>query len=153
MYALVLGYAGRHELRAIDAAHRFVLGAIAESLRPAAPAITHRGTSDLAIGDLKCSGNSMRCKRDFFLYHGTLLYDFPLDLIAECLAMPPRQPAYRAGRPHAGFVANLPVSAVALCQSLQGAFAATQRLNHWAAARTEKLAREKYATREWSFRH
>jgi lipoate-protein ligase A len=95
----------------------------------------------------------MRCKRDYFLYHGTLLYDFPLDWIAECLAMPPRQPAYRAGRPHAGFVANLPVSAVALCQSLQGAFAATQRLEPWPAARTKKLAREKYATRQWSFRH
>ena len=158
MYALVLGYEGRHELRAIDAAHRFVLGAIAEALGPAVPAIKHRGTSDLAIGDrtigdLKCSGNSMRCKRDYFLYHGTLLYDFPLELITECLAMPPRQPAYREDRPHAAFVANLPASAEALYQALRRAFAAKERLEDWPAARTETLAREKYAARAWTFRH
>ena len=44
-----------------------------------------QGTSDLAIGDLKFSGNSARCRRRWLLYHGTLLYDFPLSLVAQCL--------------------------------------------------------------------
>jgi lipoate-protein ligase A len=153
MYALVLGYKSRHELRAIDAAHRFVLGTIAAVLAPFVPAIRHRGTSDLAIHDRKCSGNSMRCKREHFLYHGTLLYGFRLALISECLAMPPRQPDYRQRRPHAAFVANMPVTAAALCQALKTAFDATEPVAHWPEARTRKLAREKYATLDWTFRH
>ena len=46
--------------------------------------------SDLVLGDLKFSGNSARCRRRWLLYHGTLLYDFPLALVARCLKMPPR---------------------------------------------------------------
>ena len=33
----------------------------------------------------KFSGNSLRVKRTHLLYHGTLLYDFDLSLIAKCL--------------------------------------------------------------------
>ena len=73
------------------------------------PGVQCRGTSDLAMGERKFSGNSARCRRDHLLYHGTLLYDFPLELIERCLAMPPRMPDYRVGRPHEGFVANLPL--------------------------------------------
>ena len=36
------------------------------------------GTSDFTIGDLKFSGNSMRARHNPFLYHGTILYNFPL---------------------------------------------------------------------------
>ena len=32
-----------------------------------------RGICDLAIGEKKVSGNSVRCKREHLLYHGTLL--------------------------------------------------------------------------------
>jgi lipoate-protein ligase A len=129
MYALVLSYDCRPHLRAIDAAHCFVLETIAAALRPFAPDIDHRGTSDLAIGDQKCSGNSMRCKRDHFLYHGTLLYDFPLELITQCLTTPPRQPDYRQGRPHGDFVTNLPLPAITLRGAIQAAFAADDALD------------------------
>ena len=98
----------RPELRAVDRAHQFVLGRLAAALQPFAPGLQCRGISDLAIGPRKVSGNSVRCKREHLLYHGTLLYDFQLDLIDRCLRMPPREPDYRAGRPHADFVANLP---------------------------------------------
>ena len=63
-----------------------------------APEIARRGTCDLAIGDKKVSGNSVRCRRDYLLYHGTLLYDFPLQQIGRLLAIPPRQPDYRQAR-------------------------------------------------------
>ncbi len=69
------------------------------------------GISDLVLGDRKFSGNSLRCKRDHFLYHGTLLYQFPLEQIGELLKMPARQPNYRQGRPHGEFVMNLPLDA------------------------------------------
>ena len=108
MYAVVLSYVRRPELRALDLAHCFVMQSLAAALRPALPDVRVMGTSDLAVGARKFSGNSMRCKRSHFLYHGTLLYDFPLDLISACLPMPPRQPDYRDGRQHDAFVANIP---------------------------------------------
>ena len=95
----------------------------------------------------------MRCKRNHFLYHGTLLYDFRLDLIEICLAVPPRQPDYRAGRPHADFVANLPLGAMELRGALQSAFGGTAPLDPWPEARTRNLAHAKYATSDWTFRH
>jgi lipoate-protein ligase A len=149
MYAVVLSYARRPELRAIDAAHCFVLSTIAAALRSFVPDISHRGTSDLAIGDRKCSGNSMRCKREHFLYHGTLLYDFPLELISECLTMPPRQPDYRRGRGHGDFVTNLPLSAGGLSEAVQAAFGAVDLLDSWPVARMQQLVSEKYVTSGW----
>ena len=71
-----------------------------------------RPTSDLALkkNDKKFSGNAQRRGRKFILHHGTILYDFDLDLISRYLAMPVDIPDYRKGRPHKDFVANIPVS-------------------------------------------
>ncbi len=109
MYALVLSYRLRPRLRVLSEAHRWVLGTLAGALGAFAPGVECRGTSDLAIGGRKFSGNSARCRRNHLLYHGTLLYDFPLELVERCLAMPPRMPDYREGRRHESFVTNLPL--------------------------------------------
>ena len=63
MYSLVLSYSNRPQLKSIDEAHRFVLETIAAALRPLVPSIRRAGISDLAMGDYKFSGNSLRCKR------------------------------------------------------------------------------------------
>ena len=111
MYAVVLSYALRPELRPLDAAHRAVLDVMLQAIAPLALAPPCRGTSDLAIGERKISGNSMRARRNAFLYHGTLLYDFSPALVETCLPMPPRQPEYRQRRRHGDFLANIPASA------------------------------------------
>jgi lipoate-protein ligase A len=152
MYALVLSYRLRPELRMIDHAHRFVLGRIASALRPLVPEVTCQGTSDLAVDALKFSGNSVRCKRDHFLYHGTILYDFPLDLIAQCLATPPRQPDYRSGRTHDSFVTNLPLPPDTIRAALVAAWNAGQPYIEWPRAATRRLAAEKYNRPEWNER-
>lgn len=152
MYAVVLSLELRPQLRSIDEAHRFVLGQLVEGIRPLAPGVERRGTSDLAIGDRKFSGNSLRVKREHLLYHGTLLYDFPLELIAACLRTPPRQPEYRAGRAHRDFVANLPVDPAALRRAIVAAWSADEPLADWPRQLTERLVAEKYATREWNYR-
>jgi len=149
MYALVLSYALRPALRMIDEAHRFVLDRIAAALRPLAPGVDHCGTSDLAVDDWKFSGNSVRCRRDHLLYHGTLLYDFNLELIETCLAMPPREPEYRQGRTHGAFVANLPLPAAAIRQALAAAWNA-EASDAWPRALTSRLAQEKYAQPDWN---
>jgi lipoate-protein ligase A len=150
MYALVLSLRLRPQLRAIDQAHAHVLGTIAAALRPAAPGMAHRGTCDLAIGEKKVSGNSVRCRREHLLYHGTLLYDFPLEMVGQLLAMPPRQPEYRQTRAHDEFVMNLPLDAAALRAALRSAWSAWDECAEWPRSETVRLAAEKYGRRDWN---
>lgn len=124
MYAVVLSLARRPALRAVDAAHRFVLGKMVDALRLLVPEVRCRGISDLVLGERKFSGNSLRLKRENLLYHGTILYNFPLEWIGRYLAMPPREPDYRKGRPHDEFVTNLPLPASQICEAIRAAWAA-----------------------------
>ena len=92
----------------------------------------------------------MRMRQGRLLYHGTLLYDFPLELIGRALAMPPRQPEYRRGRPHGDFVANLPLSAESIRRAVAAAWGADEPHADWPRARTAQLAAEKYSRPEWN---
>jgi lipoate-protein ligase A len=150
MYGLVLRYDGREHLRMLDQAHAHVLGAVAAALAPIMPGIEHCGTCDLVTNNQKFSGNSVRCKRDHLLYHGTLLYDFDLSLVERLLRMPPRQPEYRAGRTHEQFVANLGVAQAELKQSLIAGLEAEQPLGDWPRGRTQKLVAERYSLAAWN---
>jgi lipoate---protein ligase len=149
MYALLLSYRARPQLRILNEAHRWVLATLAAALRAVAPGVECQGTSDLAIGGRKFSGNSARCRRNHLLYHGTLLYNFPLELIERCLAMPPRMPDYREGRPHASFVSNLPLPAETIRTALVDAYGAFSPYGSWPARRTAQLVAEKYSLPEW----
>jgi lipoate---protein ligase len=150
MYAVILQYAGREHLRLIDEAHRHVLRVVAAAVGSLVRGIQHIGTSDLALGGRKFSGNSLRCKREHFLYHGTLLYGFDLKLIARLLRMPPRQPEYRSGRPHDEFVANLPVGGADLRQALSAGFDANEVLENWPQSLTQQLVDERYGQKAWN---
>jgi lipoate-protein ligase A len=150
MYAVVLSCRLRPTLRAVDHAHRFVLERIASALRPHVPDVRLRGISDLAVGDSKFSGNSIRAKRDHLLYHGTLLYDFPVDLISACLRMPCRQPDYRRGRPHAAFVANLALSAAVIRSALIETWNAEEPLYEWPRELVGRLVAMRYSRDEWN---
>jgi len=154
MYAVVLSYERLPHLRPINQAHAYVLDRIATALqtRLAAaeqPPVRREGTSDLALAGMKCSGNSLRCKRRNLLYHGTLLYDFPLPLIAKCLKQPPRQPDYRQNRPHGQFICNLPLPAQTLRKLLTTAWDAHLPLDVWPRRRTEDLVASTYSRQEW----
>jgi lipoate-protein ligase A len=113
MYALVLDRRLHPELRGIDGAHNYVLDRILAAVAPLASNVLRAGTSDLALPmesgrpPRKFSGNSLRVKREHLLYHGTILYDFPLDRFDRWLATPVRQPKYRQNRRHSEFTANL----------------------------------------------
>lgn len=152
MYAVVLSYELRPELRMLDQAHRYVLETTLAGLRPLAADLARQGTSDLTLGQAKISGNSLRCRRRSFLYHGTLLYDFPLELIEACLKMPPRQPDYRRERPHSAFVTNLPLAAGELRRALIGAWQAAPAGRDWPRSRVQELVATRYSRTEWNER-
>jgi lipoate-protein ligase A len=134
MYALVLDRRKRPELRGIDGAHQLVMSRMVGALCRLVPVVGRLGTCDLVLpGDngappRKFSGNSLRVKRDWVLYHGTVLYDFPLDRIERWLATPRRQPEYRAGRGHGTFVTNFPAPRAAIEQALIAAWQAHEPL-------------------------
>jgi len=153
MYSLVLSYELRPTLRLVEQAHQLVLDRIAGALQPQWPGqIRRQGISDLTRGARKFSGNSLRCKRTHLLYHGTLLYQFPLGLLGQLLRPPPRQPDYRLGRDHGQFVDNLPTDADRLRQWLIEAWQPDRGPIDWPRRLTEKLARERYQRDEWNFR-
>jgi lipoate---protein ligase len=152
MYAVVLSYELHPELRAIDRAHAFVLDRLVSALSRQLPGVARDGTSDLTFAGRKFSGNSLRCKRDHLLYHGTLLYDFPLPLVGQLLAQPPRAPAYRAGRAHDDFITNLPLTSAQLRAALMDAWDAHVLELDWPRDAAERLARDKHGTDEWNLR-
>jgi lipoate-protein ligase A len=161
MYALVLSYAVRPELKDITRAHSFILKQLTSSLGPLllhAGTITCAGTSDLALRDekdvgsvRKFSGNSLRVKRTHLLYHGTLLYAFDLGLIEKCLRMPPRQPNYRNARPHGDFVMNLPATRQQLAGAVTAAFRMASAPGDVPMSRVEKLVAERFGNDRWNY--
>ncbi len=101
---------------------------------------------------LKVAGNSQRRRRRFLLFHGTLLLNCDLRMISELLPMPSLQPDYRARRPHGEFVVNLHLPAAAVKAALAQAWKADAELIDPPLGEIEKLAREKYATRQWNYK-
>jgi lipoate-protein ligase A len=152
MYAVVLSHAERPALWAVDQAHCFVLCVVKIALERISSEVEIRGMSDLARGPRKFSGNSLRYKRSHLLYHGTILYEFPLAMIGRYLGSPPRQPEYRAGRDHREFVANFPGEASRIRSSLRDAWSAREPLNTWPSQRTAQLVADRYSQASWNLR-
>jgi lipoate-protein ligase A len=160
MYAVVLSYALRPELKDIGRAHKFVLQRMAASLQSLVAdsgTISFEGTSDLVFDEQresalprKFSGNSLRAKRTHLLYHGTLLYDSDLTLIETCLRMPPRQPEYRDQRAHLDFVINLPVDRPALTDAIDRAWPTSAELHDWPRQRVAALVDERFSQDRWN---
>jgi lipoate-protein ligase A len=110
--------------------------------------VTCAGTSDLACGGRKFSGNSLRIRGERFLYHGTILHSFDIDLMSKYLFMPPRQPAYRSSRSHGDFLMNLPVSAEAIRKAMIAGWGAEGTTGEIPPVEFEPLVK-KYRSREW----
>ena len=152
MYSVVKSYQDDPELRMIDRAHHFVLTKIAAGISNFFPQVEICGLSDLSIDSKKFSGNALRCKRDHFLYHGTLLYDFDLDLIARTLQMPPREPDYRQQRLHKDFVMNLGVDRDELEQQIIAQWPCDKVLKDVPIELAKKLAIKVFGDNDWNFR-
>lgn len=150
MYAVVLHYANDPDLKKLDLAHRFVMTQMRQALTRLKIEADIQGTSDLTLGNRKFSGNSLRCRRYSLLYHGTFICNLDLELVAECLRFPSRQPDYRASRTHADFLTQLPVSTAELSQAIIEQWAAKKQIFDWPSDLTQQLVLEKYDTRKWT---
>lgn len=152
MYAVILSYESYPHLRIVDQAHAFVMNTMRSALGRLHPGVKVDGLSDLVLGNSKISGNSLRCKRHCLLYHGTILYDFPLGRVAEWLGVPPRQPDYRQGRSHAEFVANFPFDVASIRSAVCDAWGTATPITKWPAEETGRLVAEQYSLDTWNQR-
>lgn len=157
-YSLILAIREEGPTRNITAANQYIM----ERNRRAVASlfggndtkreITVRGHTDLCVGDVKFAGNSQRRRKHFLLFHGTILLNCNLSLISELLRMPSLQPDYRANREHKDFVTNLNMPAEAVKAALAREWGAEAAVKNPPREEITKLAREKYATREWNFK-
>ncbi len=87
---------------------RRLCGTVARALAACGgPPVAARGISDLAIGERKVAGSSLRVFRDRVLFQTSVLVDADVRLLERYLRMPSREPQYRHGRSHRDFVLTL----------------------------------------------
>jgi lipoate-protein ligase A len=107
----------------LDVAHAQVMGRIREGVQATLdslqiPArVDLQGTCDLTIESRKFSGNALRCKRNWMLYHGTIMATMPIEWLSTYLKEPPRQPEYRQNRIHESFVTSLHSNATSISEA------------------------------------
>ncbi|HXD85749.1 MAG TPA: lipoate--protein ligase family protein [Urbifossiella sp.] len=150
-YSLVLRTDRAPGLDLIQPATRYVLGKMLNAIAAVVPGLMIAGTSDLAAGGVKFSGNAQQRKQRFFLHHGTLMAGFDLDRMTRYLHAPERQPDYRGGRAHREFVGNLPATTEQLKRLL---IAEWQAQGECAPPleRARELVAEKYGQDSWNLR-
>jgi len=150
-YSLVFAYDFSPGLEDIRASNRYILGRVANALRPLID-VLFEGTSDLAANGVKVSGNAQQRKRRHFLHHGTILCGFAVDLMTKYLYPPERQPDYRRQRSHAEFVANAPATPARVKQLLIAEWHATCEFGAVPRGEVDRLVSEKYGRAEWTRR-
>lgn len=124
-FSLVLRIDRDPALRTITGTNTYVLERHRRALQPLlSQPVVHQGSTDLALGNLKFSGNAQRRKKSCLLFHGTFLLGLDLPLVERVLPVPARQPPYRNNRPHREFLVNLPLQAAAIKQVLRSTWKA-----------------------------
>lgn len=151
-YALVYPIAPEQALN-VTATNDFVMETNCAALQSALGLrVALAGHTDLALEGRKFSGNAQKRKARFFLFHGTILLDFDLDLVQTLLLPPSKEPPYRASRSHLEFIRNIPLGREAIKTALRNAWGATQPLEAWPRGHVETLVAEKYQRDEWNFK-
>jgi lipoate-protein ligase A len=151
-FSLILRFDRHPALADLHASYRFILGQLQTALAGQADAVSMQGSSDLALGERKFSGNAQQRKRTHLLHHGTLLYSFDSAVVERYLKPPPRQPEYRRGRDHADFLTNLPIAGDTLAAMLREVWQANVPLTPWPTDLVKRLVDEKYGGAEWTRR-
>ena len=110
------------------------------------------GHTDLATGNLKFSGNAQRRKSRHFLFHGTILLDFDLELVQRLLRVPSKEPNYRGKRSHRDFIRNLPVARADVKNALCAAWHAGDVAASIEAGALDELIAERYGRDAWNLK-
>jgi len=154
-FSLFLRQADYPEIRTIRGSYQFILGRISEALHIRGVSARHKGTSDLAVGGKKVSGNAQKRRRTCILHHGTLLYEMDSERMERYLREPADRPRYRGTRTHRGFMRCIPLPVGELRAAVCEAFDALGRgepLLREEREAVNKLVDEKYGQPDWNLR-
>lgn len=152
-YTLILKISERPGLSSITSTNRWIMEKHSLALRElAGPSVQIRGFTDLALGELKFSGNAQRRKRQFVLFHGTFLLDFDLSQIEKFLKLPPKQPDYRQNRPHLDFLKNLNIAPDKIQKALVQTWQASGECEFTFQEKMKSLIEVGYSKRTWNFK-
>jgi lipoate-protein ligase A len=149
MYGVLLDYRKRPQLRMLDQAHQFVMQNMADAVGRLGIETDVEGICDLTVNHRKVSGNSLRCKRNWMLYHGTMICDFDRSLIGKCLDWPKRTPDYRKDRPHDDFVGSIATTSRKLGDAIRRQWATHGLFTDYSMAQVQRLVQEKYRRQDW----
>ncbi len=151
-YSVVLRIDDTPELQSITGTNHFVMGRTRDALgRALGRAVSIEGHTDLAVDDLKFSGNAQRRKRSWLVFHGTvLLAEFELSLVPRVLRQPPRQPDYRRQRGHEDFVTRLSLNRVAVKDALRAEWKAVATSVEVPLDRIRDLVANRYSRDDWN---
>lgn len=136
------GDAGQSYQRVLDRHRRVFEGLLSTPVQI-------EGTSDLAVGGRKFSGNAQHRKQNYTVFHGTFLLDFDLSLMEICLPMPSRRPDYRGDHPHGSFLTNVDVDCARVHRALKEAWQADGCFEPAPNERIAALMETRYARAEW----
>lgn len=109
-YSLILSSEKRPELRDIRRSYEFIISKICTSFNNIGVNANFEPLSDIALSGRKFSGNAQWRRKRHILHHGTILYNFPIEMAERYLKMPSAEPPYRKGRSHGEFLTNLGIS-------------------------------------------
>ncbi len=111
-YTLILDKQADERLHDIRKSYQVILTEIIRIMSRNGVQAEFRPVSDLVVpeGERKFSGNAQKRAKRFILHHGTILYDFDIDKIEQCLRIPHAVPEYRRGRAHQEFLVNIPLN-------------------------------------------
>lgn len=153
-FALILRIRKPGPLENISSTNRFILERHCRALEThLARPVSIQGSTDLALGNLKFSGNSQRRTLNWLLFHGTFLLRFNLSQMESLLAFPSRPPPYRRGRNHSRFLTNLPLSSGQIKKALQEAWDAGEPLRAVPRKEISKLLENRYSRPDWNLRN
>jgi lipoate-protein ligase A len=151
-YTLILKIMESGPFQSISGTNAYILQrhqtALAAALKTS---LRIQGHSDLVLGNLKFSGNAQRRKKNFLMFHGTFLLNFDISQVETYLRMPSKQPDYRADRPHAQFLTNIPLSPAETKIALRQAWKANEIDVHLPLAKLPDLV-QKYASDAWNLK-
>jgi lipoate---protein ligase len=149
-FSLILPYDALPEFQSAGGVNRVVMEQHAEILSHATGLpVDIRGVSDLAVGSRKFSGNAQRRGKNAFLFHGTFLLGFALEMVDRLLPIPSRAPLYRKGRTHLQFLMNLPLSSVEVRTLIRRCYSESEPADALPPKTAAELTRMRYTDQAW----
>ncbi len=127
-YSLILSKESNLQLADLRKSYAIILAKVIDGLKSVNVEATFLPICDIALvkDQKKISGNAQKRAKKFILHHGTILYNFDLNVIEQYLKFPKDVPEYRKGRKHLDFVTNVSLSAVQIKAALCKSFSVTR---------------------------